>query len=103
MQAELFGFEAQAGNAVGHVHPLGGRRGPTGAVGWHSAAGGAERGEAQPMGSPTSRWLPRLRWRLPLGHLPQELCSIFMWLDVCGNPSKYVPGSHALCFWRAGN
>lgn len=55
MQAELFGFEAQAGDTVGHVHPLGGRRGPTGAVGWHSAAGGAERGEAQPMGSPTSR------------------------------------------------
>lgn len=38
MQAELFGFEAQAGNAVGHVHPLDrcGRR--TGAVGWHWAA-----------------------------------------------------------------
>lgn len=52
MQAELFGFEAQAGDAVGHVHPLGGRRGPAGAVGRHSAAGGAERGETQPMGSP---------------------------------------------------
>lgn len=48
MEAELFGFEAQAGDAVGHVHPLGGRRGPTGAVGRHSAAGGAGRNEARP-------------------------------------------------------
>lgn len=77
MQAELFGFEAQAGDAVGHVHPLGGCCGPTGAVGGHSAAGREQGGMRQwPMEkSPCplwSCWLPGPGWLFPLGDLSQE-------------------------------
>lgn len=77
MEAELFGFEAQAGDAVGHVHPLGGRCGPAGAVGGHSAVGREQGGMRQwPMEeSPCplfSCWLPRPGWLFPLGDLSQE-------------------------------
>lgn len=77
MEAEFFGFEAQAGDAVGHVHPLGGRRSPAGAVGGHSAVGREQgRNEAWPTEeSPCparSCQLPRPDWPFPLRHLPQE-------------------------------
>lgn len=77
METELFGFEAQAGDAVGHVHPLGGCRGPAGAVGGHSAAG-REQGRNEPWPTEESLCpmrscrLPRPGWPFPLGHLPQE-------------------------------
>lgn len=76
MEAELFGFEAQAGDAVGHVHPLGGRCGPAGAVRGHSAVGREQGGMRQwPMEkSPCplrSCWLPRPSWLFPFGDLSQ--------------------------------
>lgn len=57
-------------------------------------------------GAPAPCQLPSPHRLLPLRHLPQEqsrLFGIFMWLDACGNPSKYVPGEPASGFWRAGN
>jgi len=106
MEAELFGFEAQAGDAVGHVHSLGGRRGPAGAVGGHSAAGreqgGNEAWPTQESPCPTwSCWLPGQTGRslFDISHKSSQGFSIFMWLDVCGNPSNYAPGGLALSFW----
>lgn len=77
MEAELFGFQAQAGDAVGHVDPLGGCCGPAGAVGGHSAAG-REQGRNEAWPTVSSPWpaqscrLPRPDWLFPLRHLPQE-------------------------------
>lgn len=84
MEAELFGFEAQAGDAVGHVHPLGGRRGPAGAVGRHSAAGGAGRNEARPPGAPTPRRLPSPHRLLPLRASPTRAVKALRHFYVAG-------------------